>query len=175
MRNFSYEKLAEFMKAKGVKLENVKKFVIRLETMQLEMEDGHDVELDLREVEEAGAVWDGCYICRDAVSKLADVSAGYTGTSKDWTTLIARNAKGLELIDAAEKAGYIETSSEVEVDRIEEFAGHKMRSFDRELKNRLEEEKPIKFYWARDYPGVRPEAKGTFFVKYPSPDFTKME
>ena len=164
MRNFSYERLAEFLKNKGIKLEKVKKFTIRLETMKLEMEDG-DVELDLGEVEDAGVVWDGCYMCRDAVSKLADVSAGYTGTPKDWTTLIARNARGLELIEAARKAGYIETSSEVEVDRIKEFADHKMRRFDRELKNRLEEGKPIKFYWARDYPGVRSEAKGTFFVK----------
>ncbi len=128
------------------------------------MEDG-SVEIDLREFEDAGVVWDGCSVCRDAVSKLADVSAGYTGTPKDWTTLIARNAKGLELIEGAEKAGYIETSSEVEVDRIEEFADRKMRKFDRELKKRLREEKPTKFYWASDYPGVRREVKGTFFVK----------
>ncbi len=164
MQNFSYERLKDFLTAKGVDLGKVKKFTIRQETMRLEMEDG-SVEIDLGEFEDAGVVWDGCSVCRDAVSKLADVSAGYTGTPKDWTTLIARNAKGLELIEGAENAGYIETSSEVEVDRIEEFADRKMRKFDRELKKRLSEEKPIKFYWASDYPGVRREAKGTFFVK----------
>jgi coenzyme F420-reducing hydrogenase beta subunit len=162
MENFNKEKLSEYLANAGVDLDKVKKLAIHLDEMIVFTDEG-DMEFSLKDL--AGCVSDGCRICRDAVSKVADISAGYMGSSKGRTTLIARNAKGLELLNAAIEAGYIETSDEVDVSLVEEFASLKMRRFKSELTKRLEAGISVKSYWVRDYPGVRPEIKGTNFVK----------
>ena len=162
MENFNKEKLSEYLANAGVDLDKVSKLAIHLDEMIVTTDEG-DIEFSLKDL--AGCVSDGCRICRDAVSKVADISAGYMGSSKGWTTLMARNAKGMELLNAAVEAGYIETSDEVDVSLIEEFADLKLRRFKSELKKRLEDGRSVKGYWVRDYPGVRTEVKGTNFVK----------
>ncbi len=162
--NFNYEKLAGFMAEKGVDMNKVRKASIHLDELVVTTEEG-TYEFGLNDLWNAGCVQDGCVICRDAVAKLADISAGYMGSGKGWTTLIGRTAKGVELIKAAEKAGYIETKQDIDLHRIKEFAGLKMLRFNWELKRRLDEGKKVKFYWASDYPGVVGEVKGTFYVK----------
>ena len=162
MENFNNEKLSAYLTNAGIDLDKVRKMEIHLDEMIVFTDEG-DTEFSLKDL--AGCVSDGCRICRDAVAKVADISAGYMGSSKGWTTLMARNAKGMELLNAAAEAGYIETSDEVDVSLIEEFAGLKMRRFKAELKKRLEDGSSVKGYWVRDYPGVRTEVKGTNFVK----------
>ncbi|ADI74063.1 nitrite and sulphite reductase 4Fe-4S region [Methanohalobium evestigatum Z-7303] len=162
MENFNYDKLSGYLESIGIDLSKIKKYAIRLDEMIIMTDEGN-VEISLKDIEDY--VWDGCHICRDAVSKVADISAGHVGSSTGWTTLIARNAKGLELLEAAEKDGYLETSDKVDVEDIEDFANIKMRKFKNELKKRLNDGKEVNFYWVRDYPGVRPEVNGTNFVK----------
>ncbi|MCM1987835.1 Coenzyme F420 hydrogenase/dehydrogenase, beta subunit C-terminal domain [Methanococcoides seepicolus] len=162
MENFNYEKLSEHMKSLGINLDKIRKYAIRLDEMIVTTDDG-EIEISLKDI--ADCVWDGCRICRDAVSKVADISAGHVGSSTGWTTLIARNDKGLELLEAAEKAGYIETIDDVDISMIGDFAAIKMRKFNKELDKRIDDGKKVNFYWVRDYPGVRPEANGTNFVK----------
>lgn len=162
--NFNYDKLARFIAEKGVDIKKYKRAAVHLDELVVTTDEG-TYEFDLNDLWNAGCVQDGCVICRDAVSKLADISAGYMGSGKGWTTLLGRTAKGVELIKAAEKAGYIETKPDVNFHRIEEFAGLKMQRFNWELERRLNESEKVKFYWASDYPGVMVETKGTFFVK----------
>jgi len=162
--NFNYDKLAKFMEEKGVAISEVTKAAIHLDELVVTTDSGSHG-FDLNDLWNAGCVQDGCVICRDAVSKLSDISAGFMGSGKGWTTLMGRTQKGVELIKAAEKAGYIETKPDVDLHRIEEFAGLKMQRFKWELQRRLNEGKKVKFYWASDYPGVMGETKGTFFVK----------
>ncbi|OYT66405.1 nitrite reductase [ANME-1 cluster archaeon ex4572_4] len=167
--NFNYEKLTKFFAESGVEISKVRKAVVHLDELVVtaETEGGRTAtyEFDLNALWNAGCVHDGCVICRDAVSKLADISAGYMGSSKGWTTLLGRTAKGVEVLKAAEEAGYIETKPDVELHRIEEFASLKMQRFNWELKRRLDAGEKVKFYWASDYPGVVGETKGTFYVK----------
>ena len=162
MENFNYEKLSDFLTNAGVDLNKVKKFAVHLDELIITTDKG-DMEFSLKDL--SGCVSEGCRICRDAVSKVADISAGNVGSSKGWTTLMVRNAKGMELLNAADKAGYIEISDEVERTLIEEFAHLKMHRFKAEHTKRLEAGKAVTSYWVRDYPGVRPEMKGTNFVK----------
>ena len=162
--NFNYDKLAKFMQEKGVAISDVQRAAIHLDELVVTTDSG-SYEFDLNDLWNAGCVQEGCVICRDAVSKLSDISAGFMGSGKGWTTLMGRTAKGVELIKAAEKAGYIETKPDIDLHRIEEFAGLKMQRFKWELQRRLDEGKKVKFYWASDYPGVMGETKGTFFVK----------
>ncbi|RCV63578.1 coenzyme F420-dependent sulfite reductase [Methanophagales archaeon] len=162
--NFNYDKLTRFLAEKDVDISKVRKARIHLDELVVMTEEG-TYEFDLDDLWDAGCVQDGCVICRDAVAKLADVSAGFMGSDKGWTTLIGRTAKGVELINAAEKAGYIETKQDVHLHRIEEFAGLKMLRFNWELKRRLDAGEKVTFYWACDYQGVVGEIKGTFYVK----------
>ena len=163
--NFNYEKLKNFAASKGLDIKNARRAEIHLDELIVTTKEGRTYEFNLNELWNAGCVQEGCVICRDAVSKLADISAGYTGSKKGWTTLILRTAKGVELVDAAENAGYIEKTNDVDIHRIEEFANLKMQRFNWELKRRLDAGRKVNFYWASDYPGVVGEAKGTFFVK----------
>ncbi len=162
--NFNYDKLGTFMQEKGVDISEVTKAAIHLDELVVTTNSGEHG-FDLSDLWTAGCVQDGCVICRDAVSKLSDISAGFMGSGKGWTTLMGRTQKGIELIKAAEEAGYIETKPDIDLHRIEEFAGLKMQRFKWELQRRLDEGKKVKFYWASDYPGVMGETKGTFFVK----------
>ena len=160
--NFSHEKLKDLLSKKGVDIEKAEKIAIRLDELVVTTAEG-DIGFDLSEVRES--VWPGCLVCRDAVSKLADISAGYMGSTTGWTTLIARTPKGVELLEMAVDGGYIELGSDVDIQRIEEFAGLKMQRFNRELKRRLEADRKMKYYWAGDYPGIKGEAGGTYYVK----------
>lgn len=162
MENLNYKKLSEYLISIGINLKTIRKYAIKLDEMLVVTDEG-DVEISLKDI--AHCVWDGCRICRDAVSKVADISAGHIGSSTGWTTLIARNAKGLELLEAAEQAGYIETSDSADIDMIEDFVDIKNRKFKHELTKRLNDGRDVNSYWVRDYPGVRPEVNGTNFVK----------
>ncbi|WP_292467659.1 Coenzyme F420 hydrogenase/dehydrogenase, beta subunit C-terminal domain [Methanolobus sp.] len=162
MENFNFEKLSSYLISEGVDMNKVKKYAIRLDEL-IVTTDESEIKFNIKDLHDC--VWEGCRVCRDAVSKVADISAGYAGSSMGWTTLIARNMKGLELLEKAEKAGYIETSEDIDTDQIEEFASIKMERFKKELKKRLEAEIPVNHYWVRDYPGVQPEVNGTNFVK----------
>jgi coenzyme F420 hydrogenase subunit beta len=162
MENFNYHKLSDFLEKQGIKLNDIKRYSIQLDEMIITT-DEKNIEIPLKDLQDC--VWDGCKICRDAVSKVADISAGSTGSSKGWTTLIARNAKGLKLLNDANEAGYIEISNEVDIEMIKELAQFKMNKFRHELDRRLNSEEKVSYYWVRDYPGIRPEVNGTNFVK----------
>ncbi len=162
MENFDHNKLYEYLGSIGIDVSTIKKFAIHLDEMLVTTESG-DVEISLKDVKDC--VWDGCRICRDAVSKVADISAGHVGSSQGWTTLIARNAKGVELLEKAHKAGYLEVNETADLEMIEDFAAIKMHKFNKELSRRLESGEDVRCYWVRDYPGVRTEVNGTNFVK----------
>ncbi len=49
-----------------------------------------------------------CRQCDDFTAEYADISVGAIGSKNGYSTVIARTAKGLELLQQAEKAGYVE-------------------------------------------------------------------
>jgi coenzyme F420 hydrogenase subunit beta len=50
-----------------------------------------------------------CSICPDMTAEWADVSVGVSEASSEWNTLIIRTEKGAELVDGAEKSGFLVT------------------------------------------------------------------
>jgi coenzyme F420 hydrogenase subunit beta len=50
----------------------------------------------------------GCQVCLDFAAELADISVGAVGTPGDYSTVVARNRKGQEIIEGAAREGYIE-------------------------------------------------------------------
>jgi coenzyme F420 hydrogenase subunit beta len=165
MENFRQDRLASCFSGAGIDPNDIKKYSIHTDSFTVETSKGEHV-FSLKDL--AGCVWEGCKMCRDATARVADISAGNTGSSSGWTTLILRNQKGLDLFNKAVEAGYLEMTDEVDTEYIEEFAGVKMRRFRKTLNKKLKDDEPLNFYWVRDYPGVRREVNGTNFVKIKS-------
>jgi coenzyme F420 hydrogenase subunit beta len=72
----------------------------------LETENGK-VEISLSEIKPL--IPHTCFICPDMTSELADISVGMFEGRPGWNTLILRSAKGVELVEHARKAGFLET------------------------------------------------------------------
>lgn len=165
MENFREDRLSSCFAGAGIDPDDIKKYSIHTDSFTVETSTGEHV-FSLKDL--SGCVWEGCKMCRDAVARVADISAGNTGSSSGWTTLILRNQKGVDLFNKAVEEGYLEMTDEVDTEYIEEFAGVKMRRFKKTLAKKLERGEPVNYYWARDYPGIRREVNDTHFVKIKS-------
>ncbi len=76
---------------------------------------GGEVEVCLSEVRQL--VPDGCYVCPDMTSEWADVSVGEVEGQRVWNTLIVRSDRGRELVERAQKDGWLETAEMPEENR----------------------------------------------------------
>jgi len=68
-----------------------------------------------------------CLLCRDFTAGFSDISFGSIGSDDKWTTLIVRSEKGLKLLEAAEKKGYIEISEKIDSEAIKKTASFKAK------------------------------------------------
>lgn len=96
----------------GTKFADVKKFNIK--KGNIVAEKGSSV-LEFPLKKSKPYVRMGCRVCLDFAAELADVSVGAVGSQNKWSTAIVRTQRGMELIDCAEKEGYIETKPIEEV------------------------------------------------------------
>jgi coenzyme F420 hydrogenase subunit beta len=97
----------------GIDLEKVKKFDIKKKHIIAHLGDGDTFEFPLEESRPYVRI--GCMVCLDFTAELSDISVGAVGSPLKWSTVIARTKKGLELLEGAEKAGYIEAKPIEEV------------------------------------------------------------
>ncbi|MEE8168180.1 MAG: Coenzyme F420 hydrogenase/dehydrogenase, beta subunit C-terminal domain [Candidatus Hydrothermarchaeales archaeon] len=97
----------------GVDLEKVKKFDIKKGNIIAYLSNGDKVEFPLKESKPYVRI--SCLVCLDFTAELADISVGAVGTPKKWSTVITRTKKGEELLQGAEREGYIETQDIQEV------------------------------------------------------------
>lgn len=90
----------------GIKLEEVSKFDIKRGNIIAHKSNGEKVEFPLAESKPYVRI--GCMVCADFSAELADISIGAVGTPPEYSTVIARTKKGLQILKDAEKAGYVE-------------------------------------------------------------------
>ncbi len=96
-----------------VDLEKVTKFDIKRNNIIAQLGDDDTFEFPLKESKPYVRI--GCTVCLDFTAELSDISVGAVGSPKKYSTVIARTKKGAELLDGAEKAGYIESKPIEEV------------------------------------------------------------
>lgn len=96
-----------------VDLAKVKKFDIKKKHIIAHLGNGDTFEFPLEESRPYVRI--GCGVCLDFAAELSDISVGAVGSPMKWSTVIARTKKGLELLEGAEKAGYIEAKPIEEV------------------------------------------------------------
>jgi len=107
--SFSYEGLLEkhIHGVLGINPSDIKKMNIKGKLI-LTLNNGENKEISLAEAKQYATT--SCVLCSDFSSELADISVGGLGLN-DWTFIIVRTKKGLEIFEDAEKAGTLKTRS----------------------------------------------------------------
>jgi coenzyme F420 hydrogenase subunit beta len=97
----------------GVKLSEVEKFDIKKGKV-IGMRNG-EVVLEIPLAETKPYVRVGCQVCLDFSAELADLSVGAVGSPAKYSTVIVRTKRGMDLLKAAEREGYVEVKHISEV------------------------------------------------------------
>ena len=107
MESYAYSHLVEaYLKSKGIDPATITRMGIKKGSFIAWSGEQELLHLPLKEVD--AFVRNSCKQCDDFTSEYADVSVGGIGCPEGYSTIIARTSKGLELLKAAEKAGYLE-------------------------------------------------------------------
>lgn len=104
---------------------------------RIETSDGQALEVTYNELWEDEGTWRlqfRCKICPDAIGELSDIAAsdvwpggGPTGEDDGFNGILARTAKGLELLNEAVEAGAIVLSEEIGFRDMDNFQPHQVR------------------------------------------------
>jgi len=121
MENFS-ESLLDFIDKHVLSLEKVRKFDIKGKEMLVYDESGEKHGIPLAEIERF--VGEGCLVCTDFASELADISVGSVGSPEGFSTVIVRSETGEEIVEGAIRKGYVEAKElkEEELKEVEKVA-----------------------------------------------------
>jgi len=143
MENFSYTYLQEFLKEHNVEMSDVKEFRVEKGQFWAYLKNGDVFKVPLSKVKIC--MRKNCQICMDYTSELADLSVGSVGSPKGWSTIIARSEKGLKVLQAAEKEGYIQINpiKPKGIKLIEKLATAKKIDNKEEIKKRESVARPV--------------------------------
>ena len=107
MESYGYvELIGSYLTNKGVDPAKVTKVGIKKGSFIAWTGEQEALHVPLKDIDEF--VRKSCKQCDDFTAEYADVSVGAIGATSGQSTVIARTQKGLELVKAAEKAGYVE-------------------------------------------------------------------
>ncbi|MFX1251249.1 MAG: Coenzyme F420 hydrogenase/dehydrogenase, beta subunit C-terminal domain [Promethearchaeota archaeon] len=115
--NFPHDRLIHVLEKKfGISINKVVKTDITKGKFRVELKDGKILEENVSTFNSIVPL--SCQVCTNFTARLADISVGAIGTPLGWNTVIIRTPKGKELIDSAIEEGFIETTSEVDLEAI---------------------------------------------------------
>ena len=107
MESYGYDNLmGAYLKSKGTDQSAVTKVGIKKGSFIAWVGENEVVHVPLAEIDQF--VRQSCRQCDDFTAEYADISVGAIGSKSGYSTVIARTAKGLELLQQAGKAGYVE-------------------------------------------------------------------
>jgi coenzyme F420 hydrogenase subunit beta len=146
MENFSYSYLKELLKKHDIDLKDVNQCRIEKGYLWLYLTEDQVFKISLDEAKTC--IRKSCQVCMDFTSEQSDLSVGSVGSPEGWSTVIIRNEKGLELVENAEKANYIETKpiSDSGIKLMERLALKKKSENLKEIKKRENMARPV-LYW----------------------------
>ncbi|MEE9595096.1 MAG: Coenzyme F420 hydrogenase/dehydrogenase, beta subunit C-terminal domain [Candidatus Hydrothermarchaeales archaeon] len=126
--NFPYSKIKKKLTSEpfNVDLKNITKTDIIKGKIIVSLKKGKDIVHPIKMFNDI--VPDCCYLCDDFASTFADISVGSVGSEDGWSTVIVRSKKGLELLETAEKKGYIQVSKEASADVVKKTSSFKEKN-----------------------------------------------
>jgi len=108
MESYAYNQLVEsYVSSKSIDPSTVTRMGIKKGSFIVWSGENELLHVPLKEVD--AFVRNSCKQCDDFTAEYADISVGGIGCPEGYSTIVARTAKGQELLKNAEKAGYIET------------------------------------------------------------------
>ncbi|HIP34871.1 MAG TPA: hypothetical protein EYG87_02335 [Methanothermococcus okinawensis] len=155
MGKFQEESIDRVLENNNLRREDIEKFDIKKDMFTMITKEGKRYTVPLKELEYC----EGCKICRDFDSTMADVSVGSVGSPEGYSTVIIRTEKG-EIIKEA-----VELKENVDIESIEKIRRLKMKKFRKEIEKRRKSGKKISYYWITDYGGIGKRADSTHFIR----------
>ncbi|MEX2682990.1 MAG: Coenzyme F420 hydrogenase/dehydrogenase, beta subunit C-terminal domain [Candidatus Sigynarchaeota archaeon] len=123
-KNYNWIRFQEFLTKKlKIKLDDIKKIRI-LGDMTITLTNGKVLTVKSKDYD--NLVNEGCAWCKDLTAHDADISCGNIGSKEGATTVVARTKKGLEIVDRARIAGYMDDAGVVNVKEVTKQARMKL-------------------------------------------------
>ncbi|MEE8168422.1 MAG: Coenzyme F420 hydrogenase/dehydrogenase, beta subunit C-terminal domain [Candidatus Hydrothermarchaeales archaeon] len=127
--NFPYSKLKEKLESEfGVKMADVVKTDITSGKIIVTKKDGKELVKPVKVFNDI--VPECCKLCDDFTATFSDISVGSVGSKEGWSTVVVRSKKGLELLETAQKKGYIQVSEDVDPEGIKKTGSSKDKKRD---------------------------------------------
>lgn len=151
MENFSYSYMKELLAEYNVDMDDVIQFRIEKGHLWAYLKEDKKIKIPLNKAKKC--MRKNCQICMDFTSEQSDISVGSVGSPEGWSTIIIRTEKGLELIENAQKDGYIETKpiSEGGLKIMNKLANEKKTENNEEIRKRENIARPV--LYRRQMPG----------------------
>jgi coenzyme F420 hydrogenase subunit beta len=127
----------------GISLDDMKKIDIKGRNVVVTL-DKKELLIPLKEAHKH--LRQGCKVCFDFTSLLSDFSVGSVGSSKGYSTVLARTKEAAEVLDEMEAEGVIEVKDlELGIELVEKLHKMKERDAKRYTKKRVMEALPLPF------------------------------
>jgi coenzyme F420 hydrogenase subunit beta len=139
--NYSYDLMKEFVQEDlAAPLSNINKIDVSNGKFNVYMDDGTIKTASIKETKKFN--WVSCQHCNDYCAEGADISVGSVGTVENgWNSVIIRTDVGQKLFNDTVKAKEIETSTEINIQKLEKEALRKktrITQFDEETLNAMQ-------------------------------------
>lgn len=105
MESFDYEKLKEFLKREGVRIDKVDRFAISKGQFKVTVDD-EEKSWPVADLNSIAAT--SCSYCHDLTGINSDISCGNIGSDEGWTTVLIRSTQGNKIFREVVKAGLVE-------------------------------------------------------------------
>ncbi len=123
-KNYNWIRFQEFLTKKlKIKIDDIRKIRI-LGDMTITLTNGKVISVKSNEYD--NLVNEGCAWCKDLTAHDSDISCGNIGSKEGATTVVARTKKGLEIVDRARIAGYLDDAGVVNVKDVNRQARMKL-------------------------------------------------
>lgn len=117
----------EIKRKLGLKLDDITKFDIKGKYMNISLKGKEEpLRVPLEEIKRY--VREGCHVCLDFASELADVSIGSVGSPNGWCTVLTRTSLGDALYRGAVEKGEIESRPLEDLEAVRKISKRKQRA-----------------------------------------------
>jgi len=146
MESFDHAKIVEILKSKFQKKpEEIRKMNIHGGRFIIYDNEGKHHDIPIKNVKEYGRY--GCFLCSDLTAEHADISIGFIGSDPDWSTVIIRSKRGLELFQKSSEHQLIKKKLIKETDenftQLRKIARSKMKFYKEIPRQKMIEQDPV--------------------------------